>query len=121
MNLNTIAFKRRNILGELYKQCDAISTIPVYMNDTTDEPIGTVEETVDHFADAFLFHLPDNICKKLSNNSYDVGIDYDFTDKKRNSKNDRIKINHIILALKRGAEPIPRRNGSLSTARANRT
>lgn len=111
MSLNTITFKRRNILGELYKQCDTVSSIPVYMNDTTEEPIGTVEESHDHYADAFLFHLPDSVCKKLSTNGYDIGIDYDFNDKNEDSTK-RIKLNHIILAVKQGSEPIPRRNGS---------
>ena len=107
MNLNTIAFKRRRILGELYQQSEPVSNIPVYLNDTSEEPIGTVEESPNHYTDAFLFHLPDAICKKLSNNSYDIGIDYDFAD---NNKN-RVKLNHIILVVKKGAEPIPRRNG----------
>ena len=114
MNLNTISFKSRNILGELYKQCDAVSSIPVYLNDTNEEPIGTVEESLNHYADAFLFHLPDNICKKLSSNGYDIGIDYDFTNQNKASLKDRIKLNHIILAAKQGYEPIPRRNGSLA-------
>ena len=116
MSLNTITFKRRNILGELYKQCDTVSSIPVYMNDTTEAPIGTVEESVNHYVDAFLFHLPDNVCKKLSTNGYDIGIDYDFTDKNRTSNHGRIKLNHIILAVKQGSEPIPRRNGSSAIA-----
>jgi hypothetical protein len=116
MNLNTISFKRRNILGELYKQCDTVGSIPVYLNDTTEEPIGTVEESINQYADAFLFHLPDHVCKKLATNGYDIGIDYDFADKKSRSNKDRIKLNHIILAVKQGSEPIPRRNGSFLIA-----
>ena len=115
MSLNTVAFKRRNILGELYKQCDAISTIPVYLNDTTGEPIGTVEESPENYRDAFLFQLPEAVCKKLSTNSFDIGIDYDFIDKNKTSNN-RIKLNHIILVVKRGSEPIPKRNASFALA-----
>jgi hypothetical protein len=115
MNLNTISFKRRNILGALYKQCDTVECIPVYMNDTLDAPIGTVEENPNHYTDAFLFHLPDVVCKKLSTNGYDIGIDYDFTEKNRRSGNNRIKVNHIILAVKQGSEPIPRRNVSAAS------
>lgn len=120
MTLNTISFKRRNILGELYQHCDAISSIPVYMSDTTDEPIGTVEESPDHYADAFLFHLPPQICKRLSTNSYDIHFDYDVTDKNDDSDNKRIKLNHIILAGKRGSEPIPRRNSSSTSSTINK-
>lgn len=111
MNLNTISFKRRNILGELYKKCDTVSSIPVYMNDKTAEPIGTVEDCADSYADAFLFHLPDHVCKKLSTNSYDIGIDYDLSEESKGLNSARIKLNCIILAVKQGSEPIPRRNG----------
>ncbi len=111
MNLNTISFKRRNILGELYKKCDTVSSIPVYMNDKTEEPIGTVGDCADSYADAFLFHLPDHVCKKLSTNSYNIGIDYDLSEESKDLTNARIKLNCIILAVKQGSEPIPRRNG----------
>jgi hypothetical protein len=114
MDLNTLAFKRRNILGELYQRSEKVDSIPVYINDTNEEPIGTVEESPNQYADAFLFHLPAAICKKLSTNSFDIGIDYNFTDKDKNSNKDRIKLNHIILFVKRNAEPIPRRNGSFA-------
>ena len=111
MTLNTISFKRHNILGKLYQQCESISSIPVYLNDTSEEPIGTVEESLDRYADAFLFHLPQNVCKKLSTNSYDIGIDYDFAGRDSNSDHHRLKLNHIILAVKKNSEPLPRRNG----------
>ena len=109
MNINTVSFKRRTILGEIYKQCDTINSIPVYLNDRTEAPIGTVDESLDHYADAFLFHLPNDICKKLLNNGYDIGVDYDFTNKNQASYKDRIKVNHIILAVRKEAEPMPRR------------
>ena len=112
MSLNTITFKRRNVLGSLYKQCAPVSSIPVYLDDTTGEPIGTMEENSNQYADSFIFHLPDNICKKLSTNSFDIGIDYDFADENTDSNNRPIKLNHIILAVKKSAMPIPRRNGS---------
>ena len=118
MNINTVSFKRRTILGELYKQCDAINSIPVYINDQTAAPVGTVDESLDHYADAFLFHLPNYICKKLLNNSYDIGVDYDFANKNKVSYKDRIKVNHIILAIRKEAEPMPRRSSRRASATA---
>ena len=110
MNPNTVTLKRSNILGKLYKQCDKIGSIAVYMTDSSADPIGTAEESPNHYADAFLFHLPDAICKKLSNNNYDICVDYDFVNKNKVSDKDQVKLNHIILADKQGAESIPRRN-----------
>ena len=109
MNFNTISFKRRNILGELYKHCDTLTSIPIYINDVSEEPVGTVEESLEHCADAFLFHLPENICKRLSTNGFDINFDYDFTSVTKVSRNDRIKLNYIILADKQESLPIPRR------------
>lgn len=109
MNLNTVIFKRRRILGDLYEQCDAIDSIPVYLNNIDTEPIGTVEESPANYTDAFVFKLPADVCKSFSVDGYDVGVDYDFTDKNRNSSNDRIKLNHIILVAKRKAIPYGKR------------
>lgn len=117
MNIITITLKRRTVLGELRQQCEAVGTVPVYINDTNDEPIGTVEDSADKYADALSFQLPDHICKKLSTNSYNIGVDYDYVGKGK----DRIKINHIILAVKQGSEPIPRRNDSFARAEAAAT
>jgi hypothetical protein len=118
MSTNSVAFRRRNILGALYRQCDPVSSIPVYLDDTDGEPIGTMEENPNQYADSFIFHLPDNICKKLSTNSFDIGIDYDFADENADSNNRRIKLNHIILAVKKSAVPIPRRNSSSSSVKS---
>lgn len=109
MNFNTISFKRRSILRELYKRCDTITSIPVYMNDVSEEPVGTAEESLEHCADAFKFYLPEKVCKRLSTNGFDINFDYDFTSATKVSENDRIKLNHIILADKQQALPIPRR------------
>jgi hypothetical protein len=107
MDINTIAFKRRSILGEFYKQCSAVSSIPVFLNDTNDASIGTLEENLNQNEDAFLFYLPHDICKKLSTNNYNIGFDYDYTDKTKNSKKDRITLNHIILAAKSNSSRFP--------------
>jgi hypothetical protein len=40
MNYSPLAVKRSNVLGNIYKQCDAIESIPVYLNDQSGEPLG---------------------------------------------------------------------------------
>ncbi len=109
MDINTVAFKRRSILGELYKQCNTVQGIPVFLNDTSETAIGTLEENPGQNEDAFLFRLPPDICKKLSTNSYNIGFDFDYTDKSKKSKKDRITLNHIILAAKSNSEAVGKR------------
>jgi hypothetical protein len=111
MKLNTLVFKRQRILGDLYERCAPIEEIPVYLNDTVEEPIGTVEESPGQYSDAFVFKLPVNVCKLFSVGDYNVGVDYDFVDKEKVSSTDQIKLNHIILVEKQKAVPYGRRSG----------
>lgn len=110
MTYNPLAIKRRDILGDLYDRCEPISSIPVYLNDTSTEPIGFVDESLGHYVDAFLFNLPEDVCKKLSTNgSYDIAFDYDFLDKNNKSTHSRIELNHILLVARQPSLPIPRK------------
>ena len=108
MSYSPLTIKRRNILGELYSRCDAIESLPVYMDAKSEEPIGTVDESLGRYVDAFSFHLPEDVCKRLSSSGYEVFIDYDAPD-----KNDRIKINHIVLVAKQPPVALPKRNATL--------
>ena len=110
MTYNPLAIKRRDILGDLYERCEPIDSIPVYLNDTTGEPIGFVDESLGNYVDAFLFNLPEDVCKKLSTNgSYDIAFDYDFLDKNSTSNKAPIKLNHIVLVPRQPSLPIPRK------------
>ncbi|MEP6923266.1 MAG: hypothetical protein ABI954_02270 [Pyrinomonadaceae bacterium] len=113
MSYSPLAIKRRNILGDLYPQCDTVSSIPVYMDDKSADPIGFVDESLGRYMDAFLFHLPEDVCKKLSSSSYDIIIDYDFSDQSGSSgENKRLKLNHILLIPKQLPRALPRRNAN---------
>jgi len=108
MIYNPLAIKRRNILGDLYDRCETINSIPVYMNNKSEEPIGFVDESLGDYVDGFVFHLPEDVCKRLSVNGYEIGVDYSFSDINGKTDNHRIKLNHIILVAKQSANPIPR-------------
>ena len=99
MSYSPLAIKRSQVLGEIYRYCDIIESIPVYLNNAAGERLGFVDESLGHYADAFLFHLPEEVCKKLSTGHYQYGFDYDVsynkTDKKRH-----IKLNYITLVGK---------------------
>jgi hypothetical protein len=102
MKYAPVAIKRRNVLGDIYSRCDSIESIPVYLNDKSDESVGHADESLGHFADAFLFHLPEIICKKLSSGHFDYVFEFDYSDeKKKNNKKRRIKLNSILLVPKK--------------------
>ncbi|MGI8470445.1 MAG: hypothetical protein ACR2N3_18555 [Pyrinomonadaceae bacterium] len=108
MMYSPLSIRRRNILGDIYTKCDPITSIPVYMETKTEEPIGFVDESLGRYSDAFVFHLPEDICKKLSTSSYQVFIDFESPDKEN-----RIKLNHIILVSRQLPVAVPRRNARL--------
>lgn len=93
MDKNLLTLKRKHVLGNLYNKCENISSIPVYLEGNTNDAIGTADEELGRYTDAFSFHLPEDICKKLSSNGYVVAFDYDFCDKTSR----KIKLNHFVL------------------------
>ena len=98
MAYSPLAIKRRNILGDLYNFCDSVENIPVFLENETDEQIGFADESLGHYADAFLFHLPEDICKKLSTGHYNYAFDYEVLENADTvSKKKSIKLNHIML------------------------
>jgi hypothetical protein len=101
MGYSPIAIKRSNILGSIYRQCDVIESIPVYLNDESGEMLGYVDESMGHFADAFTFHLPETICKQLSTSHFDYAFGFDYLEQKEpTAGKKRIKLNHIALVKK---------------------
>jgi hypothetical protein len=98
MSYSPLAIKRHYVLGDIYKHCDTVESIPVYLNEVSEEALGYVDESLGIYADAFLFHLPEDVCKKLSTGHYNYSFDYDvlFTDKKKH-----YKLNCILLIAKK--------------------
>ncbi len=108
MSYSPIAIKRRNILGDIYNHCDSVESIPVYMNDTSDELLGYADESLGHYADAFLFHLSEINCKKLSTGHFDYIFDCDYSDETvKAGKRRRIKLNSIALVPKKIPSKLP--------------
>jgi hypothetical protein len=96
MNYSPLAIRRNYILGNIYLQCDPIESIPVYLNEVSGELLGYVDEGLGPYTDAFLFHLPEDICKRLSSGQYQYGFDYDVLSG-QNDKKQRVKLNCIVL------------------------
>ena len=102
MNYSPLAIKRSHILGKIYKQCDPIESIPVYLNDKSGELLGYADESLGRYADAFSFHLSEAICKQLSTSHYDFAFGFEYSDlASQNVNKSRIKLNHILLIGKK--------------------
>jgi hypothetical protein len=98
MAYSPLAIKRRNILGDLYNFCETVENIPVFLENETEEQVGFADESLGHYADAYLFHLPEDICKKLSTGHYNYAFDYELLENdESDAKQKRIKLNHIML------------------------
>jgi hypothetical protein len=110
MQYSPLAIKRRYILGSLADKCDPINKIPVYLNDKSGEPIGFADESMGRYADAFLFHLPEDVCKKLSTNGYDLDVDYVVAPPDDNNGKERITLNYIVLTSRAINSVLPRRH-----------
>jgi hypothetical protein len=109
MTYAPLAIKRRNILGDIYNRCDTVDSIPVYLNIKSEEPLGYADESLGHYADAFLFHLPENVCKQLSTGHFDYAFDFDYLDDKdKTNKKRRIKLNCILLVPRRLPSSAPK-------------
>lgn len=110
MQFSPLAIKRHYILGNLAEKCEPVEKIPVFLDDITAEPIGYVDESLGRYVDAFVFHLPEDVCKRLATNGYDLDVDYQVSKSKTTGEKDvRLKLNHIILTSRAPKSTLPRR------------
>jgi len=102
MSYSPLEIKRSYVLGKIYKQCDPIESIPVYMNDQSGELLGYVDESSGHYADAFTFNLSETVCKQLSSSHFDYAFGFEYSEKTdQHVSKKRIKLNHILLVGKK--------------------
>ncbi len=101
---------RRHVLGDLYQLCDAIAeTVPVFLAEQEPSLVGHVDESLGHYADAFTFHLSDELCKQLSAGRFTYSLDYEYADPAQCTSRSRIRLNSISLVARRGyKKPAPR-------------
>ena len=111
MTSGPISLSRRHVLGDLYTRCDVITSIPVYLNSSDGEMLGHVDQGLGHYADAFSFHLADDICKKLSAGYFTYAFDYQFSDQPAAGQRRRVQLNSICLIARQNYErPVARTN-----------
>jgi len=100
MEPGPISFSRRHVLGDLYSRCDAIESIPVYLDSVEGELLGHVDQGLGHYADAFSFHLQSDICKKLSAGHYTYAFSYQFSSPEQIKGPRRVKLDSICLVTR---------------------
>jgi hypothetical protein len=108
----TLAVSRRHVLGPLYTRCEHIESLPVFLDGDAPEEIGLVDESLGIYADAFVFHLEDQLCKRLAAGQFTYSIDYsegDGDQMNANLSGHPVKPSKIILVPRKGYDkPIPR-------------
>ena len=111
MSYSPLAIKRSRVLGDIYKQCETVAErVPVYMNDAAGELLGYADESLGHYADAFVFHLSEDVCKKLSAGHFTYSFNYEHSpNEEKVTGRRRIKLNAILLNARKGyAKPVPK-------------
>ncbi len=114
MTYSPLSMSRRNILGPLYSRCEAVTVdVPVFITPAEGEGepslAGHVNQTLGHYADAFTFHLPDEVCKQLSAGYYSYSFEYEFADPRVTSSRSPIRLSSIsLIARQNYTKPAPR-------------
>jgi hypothetical protein len=112
MSHNPVTMARRHVLGDLNHRCEPIQSVPVYLNDTTGEMLGYVDESLGKYADAITFHLADDVCKKLATGQFTYSFEYDYADGSDTASapsKRRIRLGSITLVARKGYDkPVSR-------------
>ena len=113
MSYSPLTLSRQHVLGSLYGRCDHVTKdVPVYLNDVQGEKLGFVDESLGRYADAFTFHLPEEVCKRLAGGQFIYSFDYHFSEAAshaRASGNRRIKLVSVFLTMRKGYDkPVAR-------------
>jgi hypothetical protein len=113
MSYSPLTMKRKHVLGDLYDRCDAVQSVPVYKNDEEGELLGHVDESLGHYADAFTFHLAEEICKRLSAGYYSYSFGYEFAESKAPATGKRrIRLTSICIVEGKPVAPVGPRHGN---------
>lgn len=111
MAYGPLALSRKHVLGEYYSRCDAIESVPVYLNDTSGELLGQVDESMGKYADAYLFHLSEDMCKKLSAGHFTYSFDFERVEEEEDAPpRRRVRLKSVFLTARKGyTKPLPKR------------
>ena len=80
--------------------------MPVFLAGTEPELLGHVDEGLGHYADAFSFHLPDDVCKKLSAGQFTYSFEYNHSDPSTAGSRSRVTLTSITLNARKVYEKL---------------
>jgi hypothetical protein len=107
MSYSPLSISRRHVLGDLYGRCDALTdSVPVFLAGTEPELLGHVDEALGHYADAFSFHLADDVCKKLSAGQFTYSFEYNYSDPSTPGSRSRVTLTGITLNARKVYEKL---------------
>ena len=96
---------RRHVLGDLYARCESVVSVPVYLENKEGEMLGYVDQGLGHYADAFSFHLADDVCKKLSAGYFTFSFDVSYTEPAAMpGRSRKMRLNSISLVARQNYE-----------------
>ena len=112
MKYSPLTLSRSHVLGEYYKRCERLpDPISVYLDNTSGELLGNVDESLGKYADAFTFHLSEEICKMLAGGKFDYSFGYHFSESDSDaapSSRRRIQLDSVFLTERKTVEtPAP--------------
>ena len=113
MSYSPLTLSRRHVLGDLYGRCErATNNVPVYLNDTNGERLGFVDESLGKYADAFTFHLSEDVCKRLAGGHYIYSFDFNVSEAGKKDAGERkrkVRLISIFLTMRKGYDkPVPK-------------
>jgi hypothetical protein len=111
MTYSPLTISRRHVLGDFYRRCESSVTIPVYLSGSDGDMIGYADESLGKYADAFTFHLSEEVCKKLAAGQYTYSFAYEFTDASAEIPDFRrqIRLTSITITMRKGYDkPLPK-------------
>ena len=113
MSYSPLTLSRRHVLGSLYGRCDRMTKdVPVYLNDVQGEKLGFVDESHGRYADAFTFHLSEEICKRLAGGQFTYSFEYNFSEAASRAPladKRRVKLVSVFLTMRKGYDkPVPK-------------
>lgn len=111
-----VSLSRRHVLGDLYQKCGPLAEeVPVYLVEENKEPLlkGHADESLGHFADAFSFHIPDEMCKDLTAGRFTFSFQYEKPESIENQPRPLFTIVSITLVTRKSyTKPVPRRHAA---------
>lgn len=111
LSLRTLTIARSHVLGSLHRRCERISHIFVFLEGDDSTPIGYADESLGVYADAFVFHLSEPVCKKLAAGQYTYSFEYSKPEPSKAGVpaiRNPVKLDRMILVPRKGYEKAAR-------------